>query len=234
MKTKILISIILLTTIVSCIKKDDPLNQDNNQSASTVTDKDGNVYHTVAIGTQTWMVENLKTTKYNDGTAIPNVTDYTQWSNLSTGAYCWYNNDSNNKSIYGALYNFYAVNTGKLAPKGWHVPSDDELTILSNYLGGSAVAGGKLKSTTGWINPNTGATNSSGFTALPAGWWNLNDSNINGFNAVGYEGVWWTSTKYTDSFGGLSWSLENKNVIFGRFSSIDSNNGSSVRCIKDN
>ena len=107
MKTKLLISIILLVTIVSCSEKNDPLNQDNSQSASTVTDKDGNVYHTVTIGTQTWMVENLKTTKYNDGTAIPLVTDNTAWHNLSTPAYCWYNNDATTyKNKYGALYNW--------------------------------------------------------------------------------------------------------------------------------
>ena len=114
---------------------------------------------------------NLKTTKYNDGTSIPNVTNDTSWSNLTTGAYCWYNNDVSYKNPYGALYNWYAVNTGKLAPKGWHVPSDAEWTTLITYLGGESIAGGKLKEagTTHWLSPNTEATNSTGFSALPGG-----------------------------------------------------------------
>ena len=108
-----------------------------------VVDIDGNVYHTVTIGTQVWMVENLKTTKYNDGTAIPLVTDNTAWGALTTPGYCWYNNDSATyKNTYGALYNWYAVNTGKLAPTGWHVPTDSEWTVLTTYLGGQSVAGG--------------------------------------------------------------------------------------------
>jgi uncharacterized protein (TIGR02145 family) len=102
---------------------------------TAVTDKDGNVYHTVTIGTQTWMVENLKTTKYNDGTAIPFITDNSAWANLTTPGYCWYNNDSTTyKNMYGALYNWYAVSTGNLAPKGWHVATDAEWTTLQNYL----------------------------------------------------------------------------------------------------
>ena len=143
----------------------------------TVVDIDGNVYHTVTIGTQVWMVENLKTTKYNDGTAIPLVTDSAAWDELTTPGYCWYNNDSATyKNPYGALYNWYAVSTGKLAPTGWHVPTDSEWAVLTTYVGntyygGLDSAGGALKSTdkTYWLSPNTGATNSSGFSALPGG-----------------------------------------------------------------
>ena len=108
-----------------------------------VVDIDGNVYHTVTIGTQVWMVENLKTTRYNDGTAIPLVTDGTAWAALTTPGYCWYNNDSATyKNTYGALYNWYAVNTGKLAPTGWHVPTDSEWTVLTTYLGGESLQAG--------------------------------------------------------------------------------------------
>ena len=137
----------------------------------TATDIDGNVYHTVTIGTQIWMVENLKTTRYNDGSPIPFVTDSSSWSNLTTPGYCWYNNDTTNKNTYGALYNWFAVNTGKLAPTGWHVPTDDEWTTLTTYLGGESIAGGKLKETgtTHWRTPNAGATNEIGFTAS-SGW----------------------------------------------------------------
>src|SRR5674476_633708 len=121
-------------------------------SSNTVTDIEGNVYHTVKIGTQTWMVENLKTTKYKDGTAIPLVTDNKVWINLPTPAYCWYDNDATTyKNTYGALYNWYAVNTGKLAPTGWHIPTDAEWTTLQNYVGGELVAGDKMKATTLWI-----------------------------------------------------------------------------------
>jgi uncharacterized protein (TIGR02145 family) len=143
------------------------------EPSATVTDYDGNVYHTVNIHGQIWMVENLKSTHYNDGSGaeIPNVTDNT-WGSLTTPAYCWYNNDVANKAAYGALYNWYVVNTGKLCPTGWHVPSNDEWETLINNLGGdTATVGGKLKEagTAHWLTPNTGADNSSGFTALPGG-----------------------------------------------------------------
>ena len=143
----------------------------------TVTDIDSNVYHTVTIGTQVWMVENLKTTRYNDGQEIPLVTDTVSWENLTSPGYSWFNNDTVFKKSYGALYNWYTVNTGKLAPAGWHVPTLTEWNTLAAFLGGNTTAGGKMKSTgtiesdTGlWYSPNTNATNSSGFTAIPGGY----------------------------------------------------------------
>ena len=160
-----------------------------------VTDIEGNVYPTVKIGEQIWMAENLKVTKYNDGTAIPNVTDNTQWANLTTAAYCWYNNDVNNKNTaYGALYNWYTVNTNKLAPAGWHVPTDAEWTTLTTYLGGENIAGGKLKEagTSHWLSPNTNATNESGFTSLPGGARYVDGTFVN----LGSNGGWWSSTFY--------------------------------------
>jgi uncharacterized protein (TIGR02145 family) len=137
-----------------------------------VIDFEGNSYNTVKIGTQIWMTENLKSTKYNDGSEIQLITPVNSWSNLSTGAYCWYNNDEASfKNVYGALYNGYSVATGKLCPSGWHIPEIDELKVLRDFLGDSLQAGGKLKEsgTTHWLSPNKGATNSSGFTALPTG-----------------------------------------------------------------
>ena len=141
--------------------------------AQIVEDIDGNVYRTIIIGTQVWLAENLKTTHFNDGTPIPFVEDQLAWYELGAPGACLYKNDeSANRNTYGALYNWYTVDTGLLCPAGWHVPSDEDWTILINYLGGEEVAGGMMKEegVAHWISPNTGATNSSGFTALPAGY----------------------------------------------------------------
>ena len=201
-------------------------------NTATVTDIDGNVYKTVTIGSQTWMAENLKTTRYNDGTPIPLVTVQTTWANLSTPAYCWYNNDSikYKTTAYGVFYNWYAVNTGKLAPKGWHIPTDDEWTTLTSFLGGSDIAGGKLKETglSNWISPNAGATNETYFNALPCG----NRANNDGtFQLIGTGAFWWTSTDingYASYFRSVGYS----STSIGR-SGTPRINGLSVRCIKD-
>lgn len=196
----------------------------------SMSDIDGNVYKTITIGTQTWMAENLRTTKYNDGTAIPNVTVDATWISLTTPAYCWYNNDAATyETTYGALYNWYAINTGKLAPAGWHVPTDAEWTILSNYLGGESVAGGKLKEagTTHWSSPNTGATNESGFTALPGGC-----RAYNGFSNIGNCGYWWSST--SDNTGGAWDRSLFSNISLNKGEGYyDFGNGYSVRCVKN-
>jgi len=205
-------------------KKDDPV-PDN-----TVTDIDGNVYNTVTIGTQVWMLENLKVTKLNDGTAIPLVTDKTSWLNLTTPGFCWYgNNEATYKNTYGALYNWYTVNTGKLSPAGWHVPTDAELTTLTNYLGGESIAGGKLKETgtTHWQSPNTGATNESGFTGLPGGM-----RNVPGFfYNIENSGIWWSSTEYDAT---NEW-LSEADYNYGGFYKLNlvKTCGFSVRCVKD-
>ncbi len=139
-------------------------------SPLTISDADGNTYATVAIGTQVWMKENLKSTKYNDGTSISLVTVASDWTALRTHGYCWYDNNVSYQNIYGALYNWYTVNSGKLCPSGWHVPTDNEWTTLINYLGGASIAGSKLKEagTVHWVSPNI-ATNVSGFAGSP-GW----------------------------------------------------------------
>ena len=205
-------------------------------TGNTVTDIDGNVYNTVTIGTQTWMVENLKTTRYRNGDAIPNVTNDGAWFNLTTGAYCNYNNDPNNVTTYGRLYNYYAVNDSRgIAPAGWHVPSDAEWTTLINYLGGPNVAGGKLKEagTSHWISPNLGATNSSGFTALAVGF-RFND--IRDGLGLRYGGAnhhtkyWSTTQENTEKVWtrGLDFYLADV-----QRDSYRMNDGYSVRCIKD-
>lgn len=192
-------------------------------------DADGNVYHVVTIGAQTWTVENLKTTKYNDGTAIPLVTEASAWANLTTPGFCWYNNnEALNKNTYGGLYNWYAVNTGKLAPTGWHVATDAEWTTLTDYLGGASY-GGKLKETgtVHWIEPNTGATNETGFTALPAG----SRDNTGIFDNLGYYSIWWSSTEIssTDAWYLFIYSPQTQVQRF----SIFKKDGFSIRCIKD-
>jgi uncharacterized protein (TIGR02145 family) len=200
-----------------------------NPASGTVNDIDGNVYHTVAIGTQVWTVENLKATRYKDSTAIPLVTDNAAWAALTTPGYCWNNNDpATYKNTYGALYNWHTVNTGKLAPTGWHVPTDSEWTVLITYLGGESVAGGKLKEagTSHWLSPNTGATNETGFSALPGGC----RYSAGTFNNVGSFGIWWTATAYDASY---SWDRH----LYYEFAYVSRifnyADGFSVRCIKD-
>lgn len=197
----------------------------------TVTDIDGNIYHTVQIGDQIWMVENLRTTRYRNGDPIPNITDKTAWQSLTTGGYCWYNNDSKNKPVYGALYNWFAVNDSrKLVPEGWHVPSHQEWTVLWNFLGGQNLAGGKLKETGSlhWTNPNNGATNESGFCALPGGV----RSNLGDFYQLGSFGYWWCTdeTNNTDA-----WSVSAGHVLVQMedYGGCNKNEARSVRCIKD-
>lgn len=198
----------------------------------TVTDIDGNVYNTVTIGTQCWMVENLKTTRYNDGTTIPNVTDNTEWSNLTTGAWCYYNNDASNYSVYGKLYNWYSVNTDKLAPIGWHVPSDAEWTTLTIYLGGENTAGAAMKSiNTLWNTYNEiQNTNSSGFSALPCGQRIIFNSAFQGFGAYTH---FWSATE-SSTLGPNSWdrNLKYTDSVVHRYFS-DKNSGFSIRCVKN-
>jgi uncharacterized protein (TIGR02145 family) len=201
-----------------------------------ITDIEGNIYQTVKIGNQEWISENLKTTKYNDGTDIPFVIDSTEWSNLSTPGYCWYNNDILNKTIYGALYNWHTVQTDKLCPTGWHVPNDSEWLILTDYLGGESVAGGKLKGTgtEHWgkiVSPprNEGATNETGFTALPGGWRYHHGM----FSNEGASGFWWSSTTTQHDINiawqrSINWSINSVDRWHD-----DKKFGFSIRCIKD-
>lgn len=200
-------------------------------NSGTFTDaKDGHFYKWVKIGTQIWMAENLKATIYNDGSSIPNVTDNKAWKKLKQGAYCWYNNDDSNENIYGALYNWYAVNTGKLAPNGWHVPTDAEWTTLTTFLGGETVAGGKLieTGTTHWQSPITGATNEFGFTALPAGY----RSRSGTFCSIGSFGIWWCSSE-DGAFSSWRQSMHyvSSNVRWNYH--IFKDYGFSVHCVKD-
>lgn len=205
-------------------------------SAQTVTDIDNNIYNTITIGTQTWMKENLKTTKYSDGAAITEIRDSSAWGVQPTPAYCWYNNDSSKyKNTFGALYNWYAVNTGNLCPAGWHVPSDVEWTILTNFLGGENVAGSILKEAGNahWIFENTDATNSSLFTALPGGFRDYYTGlyNKGEFYYLSRFGFWWTVTAYDSNSGYARDLFYNETYVYREFSS--KSYGYSVRCLKD-
>jgi len=191
-----------------------------------VTDVEGNVYKTIQIGSQVWMAENLHTHKYNDGTDIPQLSYTTSWSALETGALCWYNNVT---LTYGALYNWYAVNSGKLCPAGWHVASDEEWTTLTSFIGGTETAGNKLKEQGAlhWTTPNSGATNSTGFTALPGGYRYYNGV----YNAGKRYGYWWTSTE-TNTVNAVARDLYYGYTNIDKINS-DKRTGASVRCIKD-
>jgi uncharacterized protein (TIGR02145 family) len=207
---------------------------------NTVKDIDGNVYKTIVIGNYKWIAENLKTTTYNNGTAIPLVTGNSAWSSLSSGAYCWYNDNDSNADTYGALYNWYAVKTGNLCPDGWRVPSDKEWKFLEGYVDSlygvddpvwdrsglrGYNAGKHLKATSGWRLSGNG-TNDFGFSALPAG------ERLTGFNnTVGSSGFWWSCTEDTLS---SAW----YRCIIYSFEEVYRDRhpkrmGFSVRCIKD-
>jgi len=208
---------------------------------SIISDIDGNSYQAVRIGNQTWMVENLKTTKFNDGTSISSIKDSITWNTTTSPGYCFYNNDSvSNKNAYGALYNWYAVNSGKLAPKGWHIPSDAEWTTLISYVGSkyasSCSAAKTLAINSNWIPDGTGCTvgndltknNGSGFSAIPGGIRSLSPSS---YSTLDMGGNWWSTTLMDP---GSAWRIS----LYSNFGEVSRGNefiqnGLSVRCIKD-
>lgn len=208
--------------------------------ANTITDIDSNIYQTVVIGNYEWMAQNLKTTTYNNGTKIPNVTDSNTWVGLKSGAYCWYNNNENNANTYGALYNWYAVNTCQLCPLGWRVPSDKEWKYLEGFVdnkyGPEAPVwdstrsrgydvGQQLKSTSGWRNGN--GSNAFGFNAIPGG----ERASKGRFLFNGESGFYWSSSESDTSrakYRCLIYFIDN---IFRN--DHPKFMGFSVRCIRD-
>jgi uncharacterized protein (TIGR02145 family) len=193
-------------------------------------DADGNIYKTKKIGKQIWMAENLRTTRYNDGSLITKVTDNTAWKNVKGQGFCWYNNDSVTYSVpYGALYNWYAVSNSKLCPVGWHVATDKEFGILDTLCGTEVSAGAKLKEagTDHWKTPNTGADNSTGFTGLPGGSRDQNGS-YSGLTEIGH---YWTSTSFSAANAWL-WYFYFSNPTVGHYNN-DKRYGYSVRCTKN-
>ena len=191
---------------------------------------------TVVIGTQQWTDKNLDVLTYRNGDLIPQVTDATAWAALTTGAWCYFNNDpSGYGSIYGKLYNWYAVNDPRgLAPQGWHIATSDELATLRTTLGGSTVAGAKMKTTTRWTTPNplykgAGATNESGFSGLPGSY---RDSDGSFFNFIGQEGYWWTATEFNTTIAyHYQLGKDFDNAVWGKI--LNKKRGFSVRCVRD-
>jgi uncharacterized protein (TIGR02145 family) len=259
---KIFLVLILGSALVSCKKETTNSNNSSNnttnsstcvdnpninfksigtaigKSADCLKDIEGNTYKVVTIGSQTWMAENLKTTKYNDGSIIQNLKDDKEWSNASsslTAAWCYYKNDSTNNVKFGKLYNWYAVNrttngNKNICPTGWHVPTDAEWTVLTDYLGGEGISGGKMKEagSISWNSPNIDATNSSLFTGIPGGY--INNNGVS--DSIGYRGYWWSSTEYNTPYAWYR-SLSYKVKVTYRNYFVSKKSGISVRCIKD-
>jgi uncharacterized protein (TIGR02145 family) len=260
---KLFVFIALSSIMISCSKEPDKpiinnkITCENNPNINftsigtpigkfgeCIKDIDGNTYKTVSIGTQTWMAENLKVSKYNDGTTIPNITDNSQWINNTTGAWTYYNNDVANNAKYGKFYNWYAVSktsniytiNKNVCPSGWHVPTDAEWTVLTDYLGGDSIAGDKMKEvgTISWNNPNTwdspytDATNTSLFTALPGG---VSDFGDDTSNEMGIIGCWWSSTERSQAGAWIR--ILDLSQAGAYRDGIDKREGLSVRCIKD-
>jgi uncharacterized protein (TIGR02145 family) len=204
-----------------------------------IADADGNLYNTIKIGNQVWMAENLKTTKYNDNTAIPLVTDNTAWTTLTTAAYSWAdNNEAQYKDLYGAFYNWYAVETAKLCPSGWHVPTDADFKTLEISLGmtqeqADAVEwrgtdqGKKMKNTTGWLTGGNG-TNTSGFSAMPSGYRAYATGTSDNLGTLCY---WWTATQSTNDIATYRRLDGNKDAVYrnGTYKKA----GKAVRCVKN-
>jgi len=225
--------IVFTSLFVLCdgCKKESGNNKNNNPPPSII-DVDGNVYHSVTIGTQVWMVENLKVTHYRNGEGIPNVTDQTQWSVLITDAYCIYNNDVTKKAEFGVLYNWYVIKDSRnIAPAGWHVPSDAEWAALLSYLGDDAATKLKEAGVGHWLEPAAPANidNLTGFTALSGGFRSFNGL----FGQISSQGFWWTSSKYeysdTDAW---SYIMQYNISNVARFENLKKC-GFPVRCIKD-
>lgn len=222
--------ILIMTTLTFCINMGS-FGQDSNNSNQTkenqekailtVSDIDGNVYQTVKIGSQIWMLENLKTTKYRNGDLIPNISDSIQWRSLSDDAYCDFKNDPSHSKTFGRLYNWFsATDSRNLCPTGWHVPAAEEFNKMVDFLGGKDIAGEKIKSTSNWLNNGNG-TNDSGFNGVSCGFRSSNG----GFFGFQISNGWWSSTGETLSVYSINSTVgilrQNKKT------------GNSVRCIKD-
>jgi uncharacterized protein (TIGR02145 family) len=215
---KVLFAILTIVIVISFC---------SGNSLAQVTDKDGNTYKTIKISKQEWMAENLKVEHYRNGDEIPQVQDKEEWDNLTTGAWCYYDNKSENGTTYGKLYNWYAINDPRgFAPDGWHIPTDEEWTTLTDFLGGLDVAGTKMKTSFGW-DEDFGGNNNSGFSALPGGY-RMHEGY---FSNKGINAIFWTSTEYNSE---QSWF---RNVI-GSIPDVyrphyGKDFGLSVRCVKD-
>ena len=226
----VLISVFLF---IGCKKSTDQntsntLDSNVKKSSLPIADIDSNVYKTVVIGNQVWMAENLNVVRYRNGDTIPQVKDSADWAVLKTGAWCYYENSTKNGKVYGKLYNWYAVNDPRgLAPKGWHIPTDADWKKIDETFGGHEVAGGKMKSTELWTPPNTGASNSTGFSSLPAGIRRFSGE----FDLLGTNCYFWSSTEANDKNVWARLSYFNNAELESKY--YLKNFAYSVRCIKD-
>lgn len=245
MRKKVNLFSILILAIISCTNKEfiEPyakseggnpklINFNPNLTYGTVTDIDGNVYKTIQIGTQTWMAENLRVSKYRNGALIQNIQNDNQWATLTTGAWCNYNNETKNDKEFGKMYNWFAaVDSRSICPIGWHMPSSAEWSILESFLGGVNIISPKLRETETkhWVN-NDGATNSSGFTALPGGL--RNNVGDGKFYDFGIAAPFWSST--STAYGAYIARITKTNAIdVYQVFSISKTTGAYIRCIKD-
>jgi uncharacterized protein (TIGR02145 family) len=217
---------LLILALPSCSKVDET-------DKGSVTDIEGTVYNTVKIDNLWWMAENLKTTKLNDGTSLSMISDNSSWGALRTPAYCWYNNNTSNKNIYGALYNWYVVTTNKICPAGWRVPSKDEWQTLVTFLGGEAIAGGKMKAkgTDYWEYPNVNATDEVGFSARPGGFRYYNEG---WFDEENQRGWWWSSTDGEAYFASAFIAIIRNDSESILIAEANERNGVYIRCVKGN
>jgi uncharacterized protein (TIGR02145 family) len=227
----------MLLLAISCKKENAFVTNKTSAPALATDTNETGKYTSINIRGQKWMTTNLAVTHYRNGDPVPHIQDARKWSKLTTGAWCWYNNDSATGAVYGKLYNWYAVHDPRgLAPAGWHIPSEAEWDTLSAHFGGDRKAGGKLKDTgtiqagTGlWRDPNGNATNKSGFTGLPGG---VRDYDNGLFYNIGLYGYWWSSTEDNNSYA-FGCELYYLNGRFFRYNLIKGG-GFSVRCIRDN
>lgn len=223
--TKSFIALMCCTSVIltsSCTRTE-------NQDPTSVTDIDGNVYSVIRIGNDLWMAENLRTTRYNDGTAITTGLSAADWAANTSGAYVLYDNNPANNAIYGKLYNWYAVSTDKLAPEGWHVATSADYDNLVDAIGGLSVAGGNAKSTSSlWNAPNTGATNSSGFSGLPGGKASYLGAN---FTQLGTTGYWWCRDERNS--GQADYKVLQDDLASFNGNAANKPFGYSVRCVRN-
>ena len=219
------ITVLLIASVLTSCSGEDAIEPSHNASRNIITPIQNG---TVRIGTQIWMTKNLNANRYRNGDPIPQVIDSTQWANLTTGAWCYYNNDLGNGRVYGKLYNWYAVNDPRgLAPTGYHVPSDMEWTTLITFLGGEIVAGNNMKATTGWDSYlGITNTNSSGFTGFPGG-----NCYYGTFYGFGWLGVWWSSVVNSTANAWMCYLYYNDGTATMGYS--NKTGGFSVRCLKD-
>ncbi|MGQ8336304.1 fibrobacter succinogenes major paralogous domain-containing protein [Sunxiuqinia sp. A32] len=229
-RTKVFFLLMLMSVIISCSKDNAETIEDFTGDSGTFVDqRDGQTYKWVRIDSQIWMAENLKTILFDSGNQIPQVIESSEWVNSRTSSYCWYDNDETIGKTYGALYNWYAVESGKLAPIGWHVPSESEWEELIEFIGGNTIAGEELREEGNqhWIENSQNTNNVHGFSALPSGYRSYEEGS---FNHLGANAIWWSSTAKTEQTARM-YSISSSSSIFT--TTEQKWWGYAVRCIKD-